>query len=1352
MKLFNKKLLLFVALLGSTWITLQAQPCSLPGMTPATAIPVCGTQIFRQNTVVSCTGTNLANNACAGIVVTTDNSFWYKFHCYTSGTLGFLITPQGSNTDFDWELLDVTGRNLNDIYTDPGMRVSLNLSGNLGTTGCTAAGTTDVNCEGNTSRFNRMANIVAGNDYLLQIANWSNSGIGYNLEFMGGTAVIADNTTSLLASAQANCGSQQEVSIRLTKDIKCSSLTPTGSEFILNPGGYVPSAVISTCQQGTFSTGSITLQFAAPLPPGNYTVEVLTGSDGNTLLDPCDNATPVGTSTPVTIPARPVAGFTTAGPYCATRTITFTDASNPIAGTITGSTFNPGDGNPAFSPATSPFTYTYTTAGTFNPTLTVTNSGGCTSLPFTLPVVIAPLPQPSFTHTAACLPNGTVSFTNTSTIANTATLTYTWDFGDPASGGANSSTATNPTHFFSTPGPYTVKLTANSSDGCQQEISLPINDIYAQAQARFTVAPENCFQAATSFTSTSDPLTGNTIAEWHWDFGNGQSAVTQSPSYTYPAPGTYTVRHWIRTDKGCYSDTATATVVINQLPTPAFTVNAPYCATRSISFTDASVPNSGTITTWLWNFGDGNTSNAQNPTHTYAAAGTYTVTLQVTTSKGCTNIAAQQIINVSVLPLPGFIIPEVCVTDPFAIFTDTSKVIPGTITGWLWNFGDPASGVNNTSTLQNGQHHYATAGNYTVTLTATSNSGCAATVSSPITINGDVPVADFNPINPTGLCANDSVRIQDASTVNIGNIVRVHIYWDNTGAPNTFEADETPAPGKIYSHKYPTFQSPLVRTYTIRYRAFSGTVCIDDRIKTININASPVAAFSTVPPVCLDASPFLITQASETGGVPGTGTFTGPGVSTAGIFNPAAVGPGTYRILYTYTSTTGGCTDTISNTITVLEPPVAGFGISTPLCETRAVTFTDNSTLPPASGILSTRHWNFGDGSPVVVNNTNAAVTHTYNTWGNYTVSLFVMTSNGCISTVKTQNITVNPLPRPNFTLPASLCLPNANALFTNTSTIADGTENSFTYVWNFGEAGSPANTSTAKNPTHWYTSTGPFDVNLQVTSGAGCVKDTTISLTTIHPQPRAAFTPSTTGVCIGAPVTLTDQSNGADGTIDSWHWNLDNGTTRSTQNVIYTYPAAGTYNISLYIINSHGCHSDTLPQTFTVHPYPVVNAGPDKFILEGDVALLQSAVTGNDLQYLWTPNRYFVSSNTIDTPMVRGVQDITYTLTVTGRGSCTASDEVFVKVLRAPEIPNTFTPNNDGINDFWQIRYLQDYPDNKVQVFTRTGQLVFESRRYTQPWNGTLNGKTIPADTYYYIIEPGSGRKPITGFVTLIK
>ena len=145
-----------------------------------------------------------------------------------------------------------------------------------------------------------------------------------------------------------------------------------------------------------------------------------------------------------------------------------------------------------------------------------------------------------------------------------------------------------------------------------------------------------------------------------------------------------------------------------------------------------------------------------------------------------------------------------------------------------------------------------------------------------IFINGANPVTDFSVSNPNALCASDSVSITNLSSVNPGNITRVEIYWDNVGSPAVVDIDDMPAPNKVYKHLYPNFQTPLSKTYTIRFRAYSGTLCVNDMIRTISISAAPEIQFNDIPDACLEAAPYQITQATEIGGVPGTGTFSGP--------------------------------------------------------------------------------------------------------------------------------------------------------------------------------------------------------------------------------------------------------------------------------------------------------------------------------------------------------------------------------------------------------------------------------------------------------------------------------------------
>ena len=697
-------------------------------------------------------------------------------------------------------------------------------------------------------------------------------------------------------------------------------------------------------------------------------------------------------------------------------------------------------------------------------------------------------------------------------------------------------------------------------------------------------------------------------------------------------------------------------------PVADFSFSTPDCETKAVTFTDASTNTVGSLTTWTWDFGDGTPVVVRNTnapfTHIFAAAGSYNVKLFVTTSDGCNSTVKQLSVVVKPQPRPNFTFPaSVCLPSVTVMFTNTSTISDGTEASftYLWDFGDPGSGANNTSTLMNPTHVYSGVGPFNVNLQVTSGAGCVHDTTIVMNNIHPQPIANFS-ANKTSVCIGETINFTDLSNGLDGTVNQWR--WDFGDASTS-------------TVQNPTHAYVINNNYTVS-------------LYIINSN---------------------------------------------------------------------GCnSDTMRQVMTVLDPPVADFSFGAPDCATKDVTFTDASNAPVGS--LTTWTWDFNDGTPLVVNNTNAPFTHVFALTGTYNVVLIVTTNNGCNSAPKSLPVDIHPLPRPNFSFDKLFyCIPNATVTFNNTSTIADGTENAFTYLWNFGDIASGLNNSSvAKTPTHYYLTQGPYNVNLQVTSGNGCVYDTTIVLNSIHPQPKADFKTSKPSVCIADDVTFIDNSLGMDGTVTGWNWDFGDGTKAFTNPANHLYISTDTFKVSLYITNSIGCNSDTLIKPFAVYPYPVVDAGPDRFILEGGSIVLQPVVTGNDLQFLWTPNLN-MADNRLEKPTVnKPLDDITYKLTVTGRGGCAQSDIMFVKLLRFPKIPNTFTPNNDGINDTWRIDYLNTYPNNRVQVFTRTGQLVFESHGYNSPWDGTIKGKPLPFDTYYYIIEPGNGRDPITGYVTIIK
>lgn len=1006
-----------------------------------------------------------------------------------------------------------------------------------------------------------------------------------------------------------------------------------------------------------------------------------------------------------------------------------------------------------------------TVTGTFN--YTVNTTGTCV--------------QKSETGTITINPDATLSLTsapatpNQSLCINTAVVDITYSIGGGGSGGTVTGLPAGVTGVYSA-GVFTISgsptvvgtypFTVTTTGICVQKSLTGTITVNPDAAIALTSAPQTSAQelcrnsTLTAITySITGGGTGGTVSGLPAGVTGSYSGGVFTISGTPTVDGTF--NYTVTTTGTCVQKSATGTIIVNPLPTPNFNFTSPACATRTISFQDLSAPNVGTLTTWNWNFNDPPAnSSLQNPSHQFNTPGTYTVELTVTNSKGCT-IATPFTKTVNIRPRPkaGFIVPEVCINDVATLFTDTSSVVGDTFdpAGYLWNFADPGSGAANTATTQNGTHLYTSIGLYTnVMQVVTTSSGCKDTAYNNIFINAADPVADFTITPPASWCSNDSVSLVNRSSVSQGSVTKLEIYWDLAGAPTTFETVDVPVINGVYKHKYPT--TTTTRTYNVRLVAYSGQICFAQRTLPITVYGAPVVQFNTIPNVCFDAAPFQLTQASETGGVAGTPLFTGPGVSPTGIFNPALVVPGiTNTLKYLWTSTAGGCKDSITQTITVWDTATARFTYQPVVCEKGPVAFNSStSTIPASAGTITGWLWNFGDPASGA-NNISALQdpSHNFAQWGSYNISLQVISNNGCRSTLRQTPVQVNPLPRPMFTFPASSCLPSATLAFNSAlSTIPDGTQAAFNYVWNFGDPASGVNnTATTGNPSHIYNTAGPFNVTLQITSGSGCLRDTTILVNTIHPQPTGNFVVDKTGVCIGDAFVFTDNSNPMDGVTTNWFWNLDDGNSRTVRTFPYTYSTAGTFDVELYTINSHGCRSTTYSSPVTVHPYPVVDAGPDRFVLEGGQVTLEPVVTGNDLTYLWTPNNsYIIGSNTVKNLVVKGVDDIRYLLTVTARGGCSDTSSVFIKVLRSPSIPNIFSPNGDGVHDRWVIGYLETYPGCTVDIYNRYGQLVFHSEGYQTPWDGKVNGRDVPIGTYYYIVNPKNGRSIMSGYVDVIR
>ena len=902
-------------------------------------------------------------------------------------------------------------------------------------------------------------------------------------------------------------------------------------------------------------------------------------------------------------------------------------------------------------------------------------------------------------------------------------------------------------------GLYTITTISPGCGTANKSIRLKID----KPLAAFEFSTNGCMEDSVRFKTDQ-----NAGVRWKWDMGNGIKIDTNKAdlnAFKFNAGGDFTVSLRVGSQLGCFSDDSTQIIRLSTKGKPQYTVQSITCINKDILIRDASTISSGRIVKWKWNFDDSNgwvesEINADRIIR-YDQWGSKKVQLVVASQTGCISDTFHlSTFKVDPLPKPGFIIPEVCLDDATARFKDTTTSPDGFdqfTFQWKFNTGNtPVTPGPIFSAVQTSEKdpaiRYLSTGRYLVQLIVNSR-GCIDSITQSFKVNGTNPEPAFDILPSQSFCSNDSLKIENRSTIDFDNVTRLEISWDEND-PSLKSIDENPWIGKRYSIRYPAFQFPLEKKIKITLRAFSGDAlsCSKTLTKEITLFASPKVSFNPLPSICLNSTPRQIIETGNDPRVAGTFIYTGNGVSTAGSFDPAKAGIGEHIIQYTYTAANTGCSDSAKQKITVWPLPVADFNIGTVLCEKNRSAFTSVSLAN--GGQLSQHIWNYGDGSKQdsIV---GASIEHNFSKWGIYPVTLKVKNENGCYSDIKIKQVQINPLPTVSFNLP-KVCLPEAKAVFINNSSIADGTDNLLSYRWNFND---PMNNSSSvnKDGDHIFTQTGLYNVKLVVTSRDNCIDSLTKVFSDIFPQPRSHFK-SEDSLCLGQLLRLQDSSIVLNGLIEESFWHLGDNSSSAGKSISHQYRNAGAFTISHCIRSTLGCYSDTIRKTVNVYDYPKVSAGPDLNVLDDGQKKIMATANGTILSYKWTSPLYLSNADSLQPFIIKPQEDQTYVLTVIGRGNCISTDAMNMKVVRLPKPPNTFTPNGDGINDTWEIQYLDQYPDCQVEIYTTSGQIVYKSNGYPRAWDGKSKGRDLPAGTYYFVIDPKNGRSKMAGFVQMLK
>lgn len=876
------------------------------------------------------------------------------------------------------------------------------------------------------------------------------------------------------------------------------------------------------------------------LTPGTYTVKLTIYSS--------DSCSAERQETIVINPA-PAADFDYTN-TCQRSTAQFTDLTQPgSAGSLNGWNWNFGDelsGSDNRSSLQNP-THIYSVSGTYQVTLSVSSANGCSST-VAKQLIVTDAPFVDFSYDNRCAATN-IQFTPASAVITADVATWNWSFGD-----GSTSSEPNPQHSYPTAGNYIVALTISTTTGCQNTISHSIIILPAPVAKFITIAP-TCSLYQVSFIDQSSAPTG-LIVSWEYDFGDGTSAIINYPenpnvSHTYAIPGTYIATLTVIADNGCQAHTSQS-ITIFPSPAAKFEYDAS-CLGTPVHFNDLSQSN---LVSWSWNFGDtdsgaSNTSNQQNPAHTFLRKGNYLVTLLVRNANGCHDIITSTL-SISAKPAVDFSFTNNCTSDTIH-FNSSAFVNIDSTSSWLWNFGD-----NSTSVDADPNHIYYTPGTYTVSLTITSQNGCTNSETHQVQVSA-APIALFTPTFTS--CSGTAVLFTDISST-INGIIES---WNWNFGDGTIVSVDSPS-SKTVKHTYSS-----AGIYKVILTIHTSAGCYASYNKTINVGYAPAASFSYVNS-CND-SPTLFTDHTEsTGGNMIVGWNWDFGDPASGISNHAILQnpqhifstPGVFSVTLT-TENSAGCISSITQTVTIEPEQTLNF-MESSSCNGTPVKFNVDPTFIGYTEITSYL-WDFGDGSTA---STLPEPHHLYSHAGNYNVTLTITKLSGCKISIS-HVVTIHILPLAQFTTSGN-CATNEIG-FTDTSFSPDG-DKIVSWAWDFGVNNLTNDTSTKQNPTFIFEAEGTYNVSLTITTASGCTALKIMPVVVVFAAPTAHFS-YVAEPCHNGSVLFIDESESNQSAITGWKWEFTPGIYSSLQNPVHVFGDTDTcYNVKLTVTTANGCTS----------------------------------------------------------------------------------------------------------------------------------------------------------------------------------
>ncbi|MBN8702085.1 MAG: PKD domain-containing protein [Bacteroidetes bacterium] len=551
------------------------------------------------------------------------------------------------------------------------------------------------------------------------------------------------------------------------------------------------------------------------------------------------------------------------------------------------------------------------------------------------------------------------------------------------------------------------------------------------------------------------------------------------------------------------------------------------------------------------------------------------------------------------------------------------------------------------------------------------------------------------------------------------------------GATKTIYAPQDPTFNYSWAPSGETTSSININTagtYTVTITPQQGCPMVRDF--NVPFHAMPLASYNLTQAICSDSVTLFDASTISSGNINkwkwllGNATHDSLLTQNTG-FTFAA--PGVYTASLQVTSDKQ-CKDDTTFVITIAEKPVANFTCDS-VCFGNNTSFL-NLTSSVTVGNITNWNWSFGDVASGAANNSFLQdPTHLYSGSGFFNTQLYVETDLGCKDSI-TKQVVINDVPIVDF-LTSNICFGSA-ANFANLTTV--NSSGSTMYSWDFGDN---SNFDTSTHTTHTYAAATDYTVTLVAATIEGCA-DSVRKTISLHANPVAGFIGIDTAACGIVCATLNDTSFITNGSIAQWIWSFSDGSVDTIQQVNKCFTTPGLYSASLTVVSDKNCSATVVKNNIVeVYPLPIADyttSAETTTTLDPMIIFMNHSIGGQN--YIW----YFGDGDSLQKNLISDLIEHTYQdtgvyatqlIVITEKGCRdTAAKTLKVNPDFVVYIPNAFTPNSNGVNDFFKP-IATGAKEMKFYIYDRWGLLLFNTNSIDGSWDGTYNGRTVPQDVY---------------------